>query len=80
MKTDLSKINKRYIGSLVIVPIIISLIVGGLLLKAMILCITIFSLIEFSNALKYKKINILINCMYLKIFPMISKKEMLFQL
>ena len=58
MKTDLSKINKRYIGSLVIVPIIISLIVGGLLLKAMILCITIFSLIEFSNALKYKKINV----------------------
>lgn len=58
MKTDLSKINKRYIGSLVIIPIIISLIVGGLLLKAMILCITIFSLIEFSNALKYKKINV----------------------
>ena len=58
MKTDLSKINKRYIGSLVIVPIIISLIVGGLLLKAMILCITIFSLIEFSNALKYRKINV----------------------
>ena len=54
MKTDLSKINKRYIGSLVIVPIIISLIVGGLLLKAMILYITIFPLIEFSNALKYK--------------------------
>lgn len=58
MKTNLSKINNRYIGSLVIIPIIISLIVGGFLLKAMILCITIFSLIEFSNALKYKKINV----------------------
>ncbi|EIA23599.1 hypothetical protein SFB1_137G3 [Candidatus Arthromitus sp. SFB-1] len=33
MGIDFSKINKRYIGSLIIIPIIISLILGGMFLK-----------------------------------------------
>lgn len=58
MKVDLSKINNRYIGAFIIFPIIFSLIIGGLFLKTMFLCITVISLIEFSNALGYKEINI----------------------
>lgn len=58
MKIDLSKINNRYIGAFIIFPIIFALIVGGLFLKTMFLCITIISLIEFSNALSYREINV----------------------
>ncbi len=58
MKANLSKIDKRYIGSLVIVPIIISLILGGLVLKLILFSITTISIVEFSNALKHKNINI----------------------
>ncbi|EIA24160.1 CDP-diglyceride synthetase, partial [Candidatus Arthromitus sp. SFB-3] len=49
MGIDFSKINKRYIGSLIIIPIIISLILGGMFLKIVMFTITILSLIEFSN-------------------------------
>ena len=61
MKANLSKINKRYIGSLVIVPIIISLILGGWVLKLILFSITTISIVEFSNALKHKNKNININ-------------------
>lgn len=58
MRVDFSKVNNRYIGAFIIFPIILALIFGGLFLKTMFLCITIISLIEFSNALGHKEINI----------------------
>ena len=58
MKTDLLKINKRHIGSLVILPIIIALLVGSFLLKYLMLLITLIAILEFSNAMSQKNINI----------------------
>lgn len=58
MGTKVSKVDKRYIGSLIVIPIIIALFLGGLPLKAVMLTITILSLFEFSHALSHKKINI----------------------
>lgn len=58
MKFNFSNINKRYIGSLIIVPIIICLILGNLALKSIIFFITILAVIEFCRALKNKNINI----------------------
>ncbi len=58
MKNKFWMENKRYIGSLIVVPIIIALLLSSFLLKAVMFVITIISLIEFSNALKNEKINI----------------------
>lgn len=58
MGINFSKINKRYIGSLIIIPIIISLILGGIFLKVVMFTITILSLIEFSNAFMKKNLRI----------------------
>ena len=56
MKFNLLSIDKRFIGSLFIIPIILSLVFGGVLLKLIIFLITAISLIEFSNAMNNKKI------------------------
>lgn len=58
MIINFSKISKRYIGSLIIIPIIISLILGDFCLKATMFIITILSLIEFSNAFTKKNLRI----------------------
>lgn len=58
MKTNLLKINKRHIGSLVIIPVIIALLVGSLLLKYLMLLISLVAILEFSNAMSQKDINI----------------------
>lgn len=69
MGIDFSKINKRYIGSLMIIPIIISLILGGMFLKIVMFTITILSLIEFSNV--FMKKNLKINICLLIFFAII---------
>lgn len=58
MGTKVLKMDKRYIGSLIVIPIIIGLLLGGLTLKAIMLIITVLSLFEFSYALDQKKINV----------------------
>ena len=52
------KIDKRHIGSLVILPIIIALLSGSLLLKYLMLLISLIAILEFSNAMSQKNINI----------------------
>ncbi len=53
------KVNCRFVGSLfVTIPIVTALIIGGILLKFVTLCLTLLSIMEFSQALSKKKISI----------------------
>ncbi len=58
MKSNLSKINKRYIGSLIILPIILAIFLGGIVLKSIMGILTIIAIIEFSRSLSIKEIKI----------------------
>lgn len=57
-KVKTLKINQRYIGAFIVVPIIIALIVGGYFLNGLMFAITLISIIEFSSSLKCRDINI----------------------
>ena len=50
------KINSRYIGALVIAPLLIFILLGGLPLKIFTIALSICGLYEFYNALRAKNI------------------------
>ena len=52
-------INSRYIGALVIAPLLIFILLGGLPLKIFTIALSICGLYEFYNALRAKKINVI---------------------
>ncbi|MCQ2969509.1 MAG: phosphatidate cytidylyltransferase [Clostridium sp.] len=52
-------INSRYIGALVIAPLLIFILLGGLPLKIFTIALSICGLYEFYNALKTKNINVI---------------------
>lgn len=58
MKDNLSKLNKRYIGSLIILPIVLAILLGGIVLKSVMGIITIIAIMEFSNSLSRKEIKV----------------------
>ncbi len=58
MKNNLSKLNKRYIGSLIILPIILAILLGGIVLKFVMGIISVMAIVEFSNALSLKEIKV----------------------
>lgn len=81
-KVKFSKINQRYIGAFIVVPIIISLIFGGYLLSGLIFILTLISLFEFSNSLSYKQINVnkYLMFMFTIIYYLFDFKNVLFLL
>lgn len=76
MKSNLSKFNKRYIGSLIILPIIFAILLGGVVLKSVIGIITIIAILEFSNSLSIKgiKINKYLILLFIIIYYVIDLK------
>ena len=52
------KLNSRYIGAVVLAPLLIFVLLGGLPLKLFTIALSICGLYEFYNALKSKEIKI----------------------
>ena len=50
------KLNSRYIGAVVLAPLLIFVLLGGLPLKLFTIALSICGLYEFYNALKSKEI------------------------
>ena len=50
------KLNSRYLGAVVLAPLLIFVLLGGLPLKLFTIAISVFGLYEFYNALKTKEI------------------------
>ena len=53
------KINSRYIGAVVLAPLLIFVFLGGLPLKLFTIALSVSGLYEFYSALKTKKINVI---------------------
>ncbi|WP_138207334.1 phosphatidate cytidylyltransferase [Haloimpatiens lingqiaonensis] len=51
--------NKRYLGALILAPLLIFLFIGGNLLKFLLLALSLMGMYEFFNASKQKNINAL---------------------
>lgn len=49
--------NKRYIGALILAPLIIFLFLGGIYLRILMLILSLLAMHEFYTVVKYKKIN-----------------------
>lgn len=49
------KLNKRYLGAVILAPIIIFLLLGGVYLEGLIIILSLLGLYEFYNALKAKE-------------------------
>jgi phosphatidate cytidylyltransferase len=51
--------NKRYLGALILSPLVILIFVGGIYLKYFTLFISLIGMYEFFNVIKNKNINAL---------------------